>query len=283
MTTITLLKYEGLGNDFLICLEADALPAEAVSGEAARAAFARFVCDRRKGLGADGLIVVERPDLAGDAVMELRNSDGRPAETSGNGLRCLALCLVDEGVAKGDHVVIETVVGRRLCRVMPASVGGCAEVRAEMGAVVVADTDEPVDLLPPSWRGRSADTGNPHLVLFGGRLEELDIEAVGRRLETARAGGQNVEAIAPADGSVDLVVWERGAGRTQACGSGSVAAAAVARSLGLVGDRVEVHNPGGTLTVDLAAHDGSLSAFLTGPACRVGRVDFSFDAERVVS
>ncbi len=283
MTTVRLLKYEGLGNDFLICLDPAGLPRDAVAGEAARAAFARFVCDRRRGLGADGLIVAEAPELGGDVAMNLRNSDGAPAETSGNGLRCLALCLVDEGLVKGSDVLVETVAGLRACAVRSAPVAGCAEVRAEVGDVVVGERDEPAAELPDSWRARRADTGNPHLVLFGGALEELDIEGVGRRLETAREGGQNVEAIAPAGGSLDLVVWERGAGRTQACGSGSVAAAAVARSLGLVGDTVEVHNPGGTLMVELAAHDGSLVAFLSGPACRIGRVDLTFDAGGVLS
>ncbi|MGH9297257.1 MAG: diaminopimelate epimerase, partial [Acidimicrobiales bacterium] len=276
VTSVTLLKYHGLGNDFLIGLDLSELPEGA-----ALDAFARAVCDRRRGVGADGLIVARPPvdpvsvAAGASAAMELRNADGGRAETSGNGLRCFVLALAETEGTAGGHFRVETEAGLVEAEVLEATgLDGCAEVRVKMGAAVVGDPLPAPAQVGDGFSAWPVDTGNPHLVLLGSSLSELDIESVGRGLELARPGGQNVEAVAPdGEGGLDLVVWERGSGLTQACGSGSCASAAAARAAGVVGDRVEVYNPGGTLVVELSGDLLAPGVALSGPACRIARVE----------
>jgi len=171
MTVVSLLKYHGLGNDFLISLHPAGLP----GGDELDADFVTTVCDRHRGVGADGVIVARPPSArqpaapqSGDGSdahapppvrMELRNADGSGAETSGNGLACLGLALVDAGVALSRTVVIETVVGMRTVTVGPRS-GACSEVRAEMGRLRVRP--QPVDAaLRAGWPSFAVDAGNP--------------------------------------------------------------------------------------------------------------------------
>jgi len=269
VTALSLVKYHGNGNDFLVSLDGDDLP----GGAEVDADFVAEICDRHRGVGADGLIAVRASSGVADVRMELRNSDGKRAEMSGNGLRCLALALVDSGKVPGPDVVIETDAGLRHVVVGERRHDGCVSVTAEMGMLHVGP-EEPAPLLGASFQARRVDVGNPHLVLIGPALDGLDITRLGRELEGARPGGQNVEVVAPdSSGGLDLLVWERGSGVTEACGTGSCAAAAAARAAGLVGDHVPVENPGGTLVVDLDGEVLSPSARLTGPACRVASVE----------
>jgi diaminopimelate epimerase len=267
---LSLLKYHGHGNDFLVLLNAGGLP----GGADIDADFAIELCDRHRGVGADGLIVAWPPrEEGGDVRMELRNSDGGRAETSGNGLRCLALALIDEGLVSGPDIRVATDAGRRTVSLVDRLDESCALLKSEMGPVSVGP-EEMAPLLGSGFQARRVDVGNPHLVLIGKELEGVDIAALGRSLEDARPGGQNIEVAAPdSDGGLELLVWERGSGVTEACGSGSCAAAAAARAAGLVGDRVLVHNPGGTLEVEMVGDAANPAAWLSGPACRVARVE----------
>ncbi|MFM7068826.1 MAG: diaminopimelate epimerase, partial [Actinomycetes bacterium] len=113
----------------------------------------------------------------------------------------------------------------------------------------------------PGARWQTVDVGNPHLVVLVEDPDAVALDAVGPRLESAFPDGVNVHVVAVRDGSLVLRVWERGAGITQACGSGATAAASVAHDWGLTGTTVEVLMPGGSATVELAGGH----AFLTGP------------------
>ena len=224
-----LRKYHGLGNDFLILVDPD--DKQPVDDEVARA-----LCDRHRGVGADGLIRV-----GPGPTMELYNADGSRAETSGNGLRCLALAVVDAGMETGPQFTVATDAGpRRL------TVGDDGLVTVEMGR--------------PAVDGQHVDLGNPHVVVPVDRPEDVD-------LGQAAAGypGVNVEFFTPGPGPdhVTMRVWERGVGETMACGSGACAVAVVARAKGLVGDRVTVRQPGGDVVVEIGG-DGQVR--LTGPA-----------------
>jgi diaminopimelate epimerase len=286
----SLTKYHGLGNDFLVSVDPADLPGDGEVDDD----FVVAICDRHRGIGADGLLVARTPTrgpspggtggtratngAAGRRAhvrMELRNADGGRAETSGNGLRCLALAVVDAGLVAGPEVVIETEAGLREVTILERTSDTCASVRAEMGRVTVGP-EERAPLLDAGWQARHVDAGNPHLVLIGSGLEGVDISALGRALEGACPGGQNVEVVAPAaGGGLEMLVWERGAGLTEACGTGSSAAAAAARAAGLVGERVEVHNPGGTLVVDLEGDALNPTVWLTGSACRIARIEIA--------
>ena len=264
-------KYEGLGNDFLILFDG-ARALEVPPG------LVRALCDRHRGIGADGLIHL-RP-LRSALAMVLTNADGSPAEISGNGLRCAALAAFDAGFATGSTVTITTVVGPRRAERL-SGVDGAAEIRIEMGEVRVARTDSPL-------QGKTAfraDVGNPHLVLLGERIDDVNLYEVGPGLEAAVPGGQNVEIISTRrEDELEFAVFERGAGVTEACGTGSVAAAAAARLAGVVGDVVTVHNPGGPLVVGLSGDDPERpQSWLSGPTRRVAEIHVrpeDFMAER---
>ncbi|HEX2192439.1 MAG TPA: diaminopimelate epimerase [Acidimicrobiales bacterium] len=257
-----LAKYHGLGNDFLVLLDLDGRTP--VDG-----ATARPLCDRHRGVGADGLIRATRVE-GGDAdvTMALWNADGGRAETSGNGLRCLAKALVDAGLVQGPAMTIATDAGVRRAVVHD---DGTVTVGMGTGRIV---SNRAMSFHPKEGitDHRFVDMGNPHLVLAVAAPEKLDVEEFGSELQRVNPGGLNVELVAPGPGADELTmrVWERGVGETQACGSGACAAAMAFRDLKEVGDRVTVHQPGGAVDVELL-EDGTLT--LTGPVEYVATVE----------
>jgi diaminopimelate epimerase len=270
MPVLRLTKHHGQGNDFLVLLDPD-------GRQPLDAALARFLCDRHGGVGADGLIRATRAEPGNDGAvlrMELRNADGGVAEMSGNGVRCLAQAAVDAHLAKGPVFVIRTLAGPRTLTVGPGQGMGTMQVSVDMGGAELGaeDDDQAVEKLLPDgdWRARTVSVGNPHLVLLGPNLDGVDVARTGSAAQDAYADGINVELVAPgpAPGELVLRVWERGVGETLACGTGSCAAAAAARAWGVVGDRVLVHNPGGTLEVGLNGR-GVMLAGLVRRICTV--------------
>ena len=260
-----LTKHHGLGNDFLVLVDlADTTPLDAC--------FARRVCDRRRGVGADGLIRVS-PGIGGaDVTMTLHNADGSAAEMSGNGIRCLAQAVAR---ARGVEVLALSVAtggGSRHVKVAPGPDARTAWVDVEMGPARSPDprwvATETVD---GATKTATVDLGNPHLVVLVDDPAAVDLLEVGPRLSAQFDRGSNVEVVALARGggdTLDLRVWERGAGITEACGTGAAAAAHAAHDWGLVGERVLVRMPGGTLEVRLGA-----SITLAGPATFIADVE----------
>jgi diaminopimelate epimerase len=259
-------KHEGAGNDFLVVLDPD--DTLRLSGD-----HIRLLCDRHRGVGADGLIRVTRGGDGADLTMQLHNADGGEAEMSGNGIRCLAQAAVDAGWAFPPCFLVATAAGVRTVTFMAGEVPGWARASVDMGAVTLGPTREPVDGRP----AQTADVGNPHLVLVGPGVADVDLAQRGPEIQAEFPGGINVEWIEPArdaDGDFLLLrVWERGAGETLACGTGSVAAAAVARQAGLVtgSGPIRVLNPGGMLEVTLGRGDLDPSV-LAGPVRKVADV-----------
>ncbi len=220
-------------------------------------ALAVRLCDRRSGIGADGLLLVEPSDVA-HVRMRVVNADGSEAEMCGNGIRCLARYLDEAGEGatlriETDAGVIETCVLEREPEY---------RVRVAMGT--------------PRFETRALDIGdahfvslgNPHVVLLR-RSDDIDLVATALELQRSPAlpEGANVHvAVVEGDRALRVRHWERGVGLTQACGTGAVASAATAIRLGLVRSPVDVKVPGGELVVEW---DGEGEAHLTGPAERV--------------
>jgi diaminopimelate epimerase len=261
-------KHEGTGNDFIVVLDPD-------DGLRLSVGQVRLLCDRRRGIGADGIIRVGPGRDGCDLSMELRNADGSEAEMSGNGIRCLAQAAVDAGLVTPPRFTVATGGGARTVEFVAGEAPGWAKASVDMGPVTLGP-DQPQDF--EDRRARTADVGNPHLVLLGPDVADVNIAVLGPMLQSDFAQGINVEWISVgSDGDGELLefrVWERGVGETLACGTGSVAAAAAARAWGVVGGSgpVRVRNPGGTLEVTLGRGPGD-PAYLAGPVRKVADLD----------
>ncbi len=267
-----LSKLHGLGNDFLVLLDDGSIGP--VAPERAGA-----LCHRRTGVGADGLIRSERL-RAGAISFELLNADGSPAEMSGNGARCLGLVAAREGwwEDRSRPLILRTPAGERRLDWQSGDLEdaslrvGMGEVRpledhSTAGGRLIADGED-------RWRWM-VDVGNPHtVVLLDGPMpppEELAAALAPARGAALGPGECNYEFVVrgPEVGALTMVVHERGAGWTSACGTGSVAAAWAAHQQGWVGRLVTVHNPGGSVQVDLSGPEVGL----IGPASFVATVE----------
>jgi len=234
-------KYQGLGNDFIV-----------VDGPLMDADRARQLCDRRRGIGADGVLTVLPPRSAGAvATMHIFNSDGSVAAMCGNGIRCVARHLADARGLSGD-LTIDTDSGPRPCHVHRGVDGHVEAVSVEMGPARV-EGEETFTVGGDQYRSVRVSMGNPHAVLFHPPSRERAAE-VGPAIERAVVGGVNVGFARPGPGGIDLVVWERGSGLTDACGTGACAAAVASARAGTVptGQPVEVRLPGGPLQITVA-------------------------------
>jgi diaminopimelate epimerase len=243
---LRLTKHQAAGNDFLVTVDLDG---RAVLGPA----LVRALCDRRFGVGADGVIRILAGSSGADLTMVLTNADGSTAEMSGNGMRCLAQAAVAEGLVRSPTFTVATPGGVRTVEFRAGELVDRASV--DMGVAGLGPERTPAF---SEQRGRLVDMGNPHLVL-------------GTKLQGEFPDGINVEfvTLGPEPDAVTLRVWERGVGETLACGTGSAASAAVVHDWGLVGPTVDVHNPGGTLRVELA--EGTV--VLSGPVAFVARIE----------
>ncbi|HEX3672149.1 MAG TPA: diaminopimelate epimerase [Candidatus Cybelea sp.] len=245
-------KMHGARNDFLIVDGRNYLVENAAS-------FARWACDRRAGVGADGMIVLERSQTA-DVRMRTINADGSEAEMCGNGIRCAARWLDENG--EGDAIAFETdggIVRTEVIAREPEYAVRVAMRRPKVGAIAIA-------VVPDAT---FVDVGNPHVVILRENAESIDLERAAEALkrEPLLRGGVNVQAASlRGSNAVNVRHWERGVGLTEACGTGAVACAAVAVARRLARAPVELFVPGGRLVVDF---DEDGTAYLTGPAARV--------------
>jgi len=260
---IVLSKHHGAGNDFLVCIdlsgERDFSPSEV-----------RALCDRRRGIGADGLIRALASTRGAAISMDLRNADGSLAEMSGNGIRCLVQAVVDAGLVTDGTINVDTTAGMRSVE-YTSTAPDLARAAVDMGALSIGPE---VDLaIEGVEKARSAEIGNPHLVLLCPSVRDEMVGCEGARLQGSVPGGVNVEfvsfdAFAATPGGISVRVYERGVGETLACGTGACAAAGAARSWGLVEDVVRVSLPGGVLEVDMRGP----TVVLRGPVRRIAEV-----------
>jgi diaminopimelate epimerase len=264
-------KMHGLGNDFVV-LDGRAAPLGLTSAQIVALA------DRRLGIGCDQLIIMEPPAAGADVFMRIHNPDGSEAGACGNATRCIAsLIAAETGKAQ---VVVRTISGDLPSEAMP---GGFWQV--DMGPARLGWRDVPLAReadtlhLPLALGGVSdpaaCSMGNPHATFFVPDLDALPINQIGPRLEhdpifPDRANIGFVQVMAP--DHLRLVVWERGAGLTLACGSGACAAMVNAHRRGLTGRDARISMPGGDLFMEWR-QDGHV--LMTGPIATAftGQVD----------
>jgi diaminopimelate epimerase len=247
-------KWEGLGNDFVLVDD----PSVSIGPDAAR-----VLCDRRFGIGADGVLVVDRTGAL--PRMIVWNADGTRPEMCGNGLRCVAghVAAAAEGALT---IAVATDAGEKACAVT-AQGPDRFDVTVEMGAarargeiVFTVDGRE--------HRFVDVDVGNPHAITFAA-YDEAAIDRVGPAVAVAPKGGTNVEFCRVEADRIAVIVWERGVGRTLACGTGACAVAAAACDTGRAsfGEPIRVALPGGELIITVTA--GTRALRMRGPARRV--------------
>ncbi|MDQ3751652.1 MAG: diaminopimelate epimerase [Actinomycetota bacterium] len=277
-------KYQGIGNDFVMLADPD----DRLRLDADTAAR---LCDRRFGIGADGVIRVAPGRDGGDLLMDYVNADGSVGEMCGNGIRCLALFALERDLATGPTLEVETGAGVKVVEIQ-----GDGRVRVDMGAPefrprsipVVWDGDDAlhakVELGEGVVEAACVGMGNPHAVLFVDDPDTAPVQTLGPELEhhPAFPNRVNVEFVAihgPA--LIRMRVWERGSGETLACGTGACAAAVAARLLRDTDPTVTVALPGGDLEVSWAGRDGGPHpVVMTGPATKSFEGTFDLEAYR---
>ena len=285
MSEMEFSKYQGTGNDFVMVLDLDderPLKPDEVAA----------VCDRRTGVGADGVIRVVRTDREGARFfMDYANADGSTAEMCGNGIRCVGRLVHERGLTDELEFDVLTRAGVKHLVLHEGAGGRVDRVTVGMGAPNF--TKAAIPMRGPAWEtfllqpfevgpglsvtASAVSMGNPHLVLFldedpdrfhvahiGPALERHDLFPEHTNVEFAQVG---------ADG-IKVRVWERGSGETMACGSGACAVAVAANEAGMVSERVTIGFPGGDVEVERREHD----VLLTGAAEHV--FDGTTDLER---
>ena len=276
MADPTIWKYHGTGNDFVMLEDfADERPLSA--------GLVAALCDRHRGVGADGVIRVMRaaPDTEADFFMDYWNADGSVAEMCGNGIRCLAKLVFERGHTSSTRLRVDTRAGVKHLTldvrdgIVTAVTVGMGPARLSRRDVPMAGGDpdasfltEPFDVDGQTFKASAVSMGNAHLVLFvGDDPASVDVHRLGPLVEhDARFPNKtNVEFVAPAADALAVRVWERGVGETMACGTGACAALVAANEAGLVPHRASVRFPGGELVVERTDDQ----VLLTGPAVRV--------------
>ena len=274
-------KMHGIGNDFPMvnCLGKDG---EDLLAEVQRRAI--FLCDRKFGVGGDGVIAI-LPGQKAPFAMRMFNPDGSEAEMCGNGIRCFAKYIYDRGLSRGaTDIPVETGAGLLLLQVHPGADGKAAMVRVDMGRPVLTPSEVPTTLgegdapvinLPLDIGDRTiyvttVSVGNPHAITFVDDVKNFPIETVGPYVEShpafpRRINTEFIEVLS--DHEINFRVWERGAAETLACGTGASAATVACVLNGKTGRRVLVHLPGGDLDIEWSEADDHV--YMTGPAAEV--------------
>jgi len=268
-----LIKYEGLGNKFLVAIE-DHLPID--GGD-----LAISMCDAVNGFDADGLIFGTPPGASTDIDihMTLFNADGSIAEISGNGIRCLAQEIFTRSEEKKSLKIL-TGSGVRSVNLNTIQ-GDEAEISVDMGAVRDGPELPLLDFLQHSSikivRAATADVGNPHVVVEVENLDEVDVVGAGSHIGSLwKPVGINVHFVkAENSKQLSMLTWERGVGVTLACGSGAAASSYVAHEWGLVGETLNIAMAGGQAQVQLS----SGHVLLTGKSIRVAEFEVSSDGQ----
>ncbi len=252
-------KLQGAGNDFIV-----------VNGLVEKSEnwneVAKKACDRHFGIGADGFIFCSESDIA-DIKMNFYNSDGSRAEMCGNGIRCFSRYVYDNNIVKKKNIAVETDAGIKYVSVQCDNKGKVELLGVEMGQVDFATSlipcnidkdnviNEDIEVEGNKIKFSSVLMGVPHTIIFVEDYKNIDIDKIGSKLEKHSLFPKktNVNFVKKIDErTLQIKTWERGAGRTLGCGTGSSAAAAVAKKIGLIKENeISLLNDGGELIITL--------------------------------
>lgn len=253
---LNFMKMEALGNDYIYV---DMIENRGINVADIRT-WARSLSDRHKGIGGDGVIILDASSSSGEISTRIFNADGSEAEMCGNGLRCVAQLAYDRVYTKGKNEF--DILLKKTNRKVRAFVDNDS-VTINMGAAVL-EKEATLEFNGEKIAYTSINIGNPHVVVFTRDLDSLKIEEIGSFIENHEIfpNRTNVEFVNLVDKeNINMRVWERGAGETMACGSGACASVAAAINKKICSDTVNVNMPGGTATVSRKNE----SMYLTGP------------------
>ena len=264
-------KMHGLGNDFIVI---DARDKENIDYNS----LTKRICHRHIGVGADGILLVLNSDVA-DIRMRIINSDGSEAEMCGNGIRCFSKYVFERGIVKKDKFKVETLAGIIEPQLILNDYGFVDKVKVNMGKPSFKRKDIPMQGDPESdaintsievdgkeYKITSLLMGVPHTVLFVDDVEKVDIYTLGPKIEKHEVFPRktNVNFVQVIDkNNIKVRTWERGAGATFACGTGSCASVIASNLNGFTERKVNVHLYFGTLEIEWCDDD---IIFMTGPA-----------------
>ena len=266
---ISFTKMHGCGNDYIYI---NMMEHDIADPRAAAIVWS----DRHKGIGSDGLVLIDRSPLPeADFSMRIFNADGSEAMMCGNASRCIGKYLYDKGITTQTQIRLLTLSGVKVLDLHLSPDGVVDSVTVDMGEPVFED--ESLFLANRGiGKGVFVSMGNPHYVIFTDNVDQVG--ETGRILEYHPAFPQrcNIEfACIEADGNIRTRVWERGSGITQACGTGACATAVAAALTGKAGRKSNIMMDGGTLSIEW--HDSDKHVYMTGPA------EFVFDGEIEIS
>lgn len=265
--TIQFTKMQALGNDFVV-IESMKQPFSLGEQDI------QLMGDRRRGVGFDQLLVIEPPrDEQSDFYYRIFNADGGEVGQCGNGARCVALYIKTMGLSDKDSITLQTNESRLVCHVLSDG-----RVSIEMEPPKFEEDEIPFDPSQPAIASVGfdvANVGNPHAVVFVDDVQTIDLGDLGRQFEQDRRfpEGVNLSVMSvETPRHVQLRVYERGVGETEACGSAACAAMTIAHHKGMIGARVRVSQPGGDLEVAWQGSDSSIE--MIGPAEMIFRGEY---------
>jgi len=276
-------KYHGAGNDFIIMNEKDLIE----KGIPDYNELAKQVCDRHFGIGADGLLILKY--VASMPFMFYYNSDGSQAPMCGNGIRCFSYYLKNNNIEQEDNFMVKTLSGDLLIETNMDEEANRFTVRVNMGKPVfevkkLINTDKERFLQEKiTIDGKEIEIsyifmGTDHSVIFVDDFSEYDIDDIGKKIENYTElfpKKVNVNFVKVIDrNNMEVITWERGAGRTLACGTGATASAVLGRVFDLTDEKVNVKVPGGRLTIEYG-HNGE-DVFMTGTSEKIAEGNYIY-------
>ena len=265
------VKMHGLGNDFVFI-------EDKTGQDKDYTALARAMCNRHTGIGADGLIVIVDSRVA-DVRMRIINSDGSEAEMCGNGIRCFAKYVYDNGIIEKKRFTVETPAGIMEPEITVGADNKAKLITINMGRPSFNRSEIPMEgaegrvlnedlcVNGANWKITSLLMGVPHTVTYVDDVDTVDIEKIGPLFEKHEAFPKHTNinfAQQMDDRTVKVRTWERGAGATLACGTGSCSVAVASFLNGHTGREVDIQLPLGTLHIEYREEDGNV--YMTGPA-----------------